>query len=107
MSRKQRLTHLSALFIGCALLPVSSFAQLSFQPSQPAQISSASTVTFHGDFNKDGREDLIVTNDSTIVDYLYLSNGNGTYQAPITLPALVQAIGDFNGDGKLDYAIYK
>ena len=100
MSLLQRVTHLSALLVGCALLPVSSFAQLSFQGHQIAQSSSANSVSAHGDFNNDGREDIISGGQ------LYLSNGDGTYQAPITLPApgYVNAIGDFNHDGKLDFA---
>ena len=109
MSFKQSVTQLSALLIGCALLPAGSFAQLSFQPSQP--VAKAFTVVAHGDFNNDGREDLVAfdeTSDSGPA-YLYLSNGGGTYRAPIRLPNVllrssIQAIGDFNRDGKLDFA---
>ena len=36
----------------------------------------------------------------------YLSAGDGIYQAPITLPASIGAIGDFNHDGKLDFVSY-
>ena len=93
----QRVIQLSALLIGCALLPVTSHAQLSFE-SHP--VAPAGTVTVHGDFNNDGREDLVVGNQ------LYLSTGDGIYQAPITLPASIGAIGDFNHDGKLDFVSY-
>ena len=93
----QRVIQLSALLIGCALLPVTSHAQLSFE-SHP--VAPAGTVTVHGDFNNDGREDLVVGNQ------LYLSTGDGIYQAPITLPASIAAIGDFNHDGKLDFVSY-
>ncbi len=104
MSVKQFVTLFSALLLGCALLPFSSFAQLTFQPSQIT--SSQYVLVAHGDFNNDGREDLVAEDDTRFqrVDHLYLSNGDGTYRAPIKLPAVVQAIGDFNGDGKLDYA---
>jgi hypothetical protein len=105
MSVKQFVTQLSTLLAGCALLPTGSFAQLSFQPSQ-ISIPPAYTVVAHGDFNNDGREDLVVTSQTSggPIDQLYLSKGDGTYEAPKALPALVQAIGDFNHDGKLDFA---
>src|SRR5882757_2354939 len=103
-----RSSSLAALLVGCALLPVSSFAQLSFQPRQVAQVASGSNVVAHGDFNNDGREDLVVitynATSQTYIDQLYLSSGDGTYDAPKALPALVQAVGDFNHDGKLDFA---
>lgn len=108
MSSLQRITSLSALLVGCALLPVSSFAQLSFQPRQVAQVASGSNVVAHGDFNNDGREDLMVitynATSQTYIDQLYLSSGDGIYEAPKALPTLVQAVGDFNHDGKLDFA---
>src|ERR1700735_3651402 len=93
-SMSRSLLSFSAILLGCALLPVSSFAQLSFESHPVAQ---AGTVTIHGDFNNDGREDLVVGNQ------LYLSTGDGIYQAPTTLPASIAAIGDFNHDGKLDF----
>jgi hypothetical protein len=111
---QQRLLQWSALLLGCALLPVTSFAQVSF-PSHPITTNSnVIQVAGHGDFNNDGREDLMVekftqTSTSFTPTYqLYLSNGDGTYEAPKTLPAAVDslhtAIGDFNHDGKLDFA---
>lgn len=110
MSLLQRITSLSALLVGCALLPVSSFAQLSFQPRQAAQLASNSALIVHGDFNNDGREDLVVnTYDAakqTYVNQLYLSSADGTYEAPIALPAWVQTIGDFNHDGNLDLVTF-
>ena len=109
MSVKQFVTQLSALLIGCALLPAGSFAQVSFESQQIAKNPYLFNVTSHGDFNNDGREDLVaykvLSEDSAILQ-LYLSNGDGSYQAPVTLPASanVSFIGDFNGDGNLDFA---
>jgi len=68
--------------------------------------------TVLGDFNKDGNLDLVVlTNQTSIVEfYLYLGNGNGTFQAGVPVSAnsrwpLSGVAGDFNGDGNLDVAI--
>jgi hypothetical protein len=67
------------------------------------------------DFNGDGNLDLI-TGSSSGVD-LSLGNGDGTFQAPTVIalpPALPPngvsqvagvATGDFNGDGKMDFAV--
>jgi hypothetical protein len=68
-----------------------------------------------GDFNGDGRKDLVVsdfadrqTGGSGSVSVL-LGNGDGTFQTPIPLSAGTEpfplAVGDFNGDGKLDFAV--
>ncbi|MFL6428227.1 MAG: FG-GAP repeat domain-containing protein [Acidobacteriaceae bacterium] len=112
----QRRLQWPALLLGCALFPVASLAQVSFPSHQIAANSSVLDIAGHGDFNNDGREDLMVakfTQTSTTFTptyQLYLSSGDGTYQAPKTLPAPVGAnflgIGDFNNDGKLDFASF-
>ena len=108
MSLHHRFAPLSAaLLAACVLLPASSLAQLSFAPKQAAILDAASTVYTHADFNGDGREDIIVNTynaSSNLIQVIYLSTADGTYDAPKTLPASVQAIGDFNADGKLDFA---
>ncbi|HQU83513.1 MAG TPA: VCBS repeat-containing protein [Pyrinomonadaceae bacterium] len=67
-----------------------------------------------GDVNADGREDFITrgplaagTDEPTY--FLYTSNGNGTYNAPVFITAEHAGffIGDFNGDGRKDIAIRK
>ena len=66
-----------------------------------------------GDFNGDGIVDLVTGNncgDNSSCQGLtvYLGKGDGTFQNGITsmsqIPATDVAIGDFNGDGKLDVA---
>jgi hypothetical protein len=100
---------------------------------QPPALSSFSahemypTTLAVGDFNGDGRLDLAVSFSTGSLGsphgfiYIFLGNGDGTLQSPITYnsPNLAcsssapfclsepagLAIGDFNGDGKLDLAV--
>ena len=102
----------AALSTAAALLAGSAFAQTSFSAHTLYTSSSSDIVTVegHGDFNGDGREDLVasdVSNGSAQNGLLFLSTGDGTYGAPVRLPQPDSsgkfAIGDFNQDGKLDF----
>jgi hypothetical protein len=68
-----------------------------------------------GDFNGDGKPDLVVANEGSFGDFytdstirLLLGKGDGTFQDAVKYGAAVGvaslAVGDFNGDGKLDLA---
>jgi hypothetical protein len=61
-----------------------------------------------GDFNRDGKLDLAVTDSYTSSVAILLGNGDATFQIPIEYPTGTQptaiAAGDFNGDGILDLA---
>lgn len=73
--------------------------------------NSATNVQI-GDLNGDGKLDLATTTvaiNGTQTLNIFLGNGDGTFQTPITFPAGVGAgdmgIADFNNDGRLDFAI--
>lgn len=62
-----------------------------------------------GDFNEDGKQDLIVANASSSTVSLFLGNGDGSFETAISIfvganPISVVAA-DFDGDGHLDVAV--
>jgi hypothetical protein len=68
-----------------------------------AQSGAGCPVT--GDVNGDGKQDLIVPVNGTVV--VYLGNGNGAFTLQSTTPTPsggYLVVGDFNHDGKLDFA---
>jgi hypothetical protein len=95
---------------------IASAQSLSFVGGRDFQASQSDTsvsLIASGDFNGDGKVDLLTVT-STQNDYsisILLGNGDGTFQAPSTIttapPANITAIavGDFNGDGNLDFAV--
>src|ERR1043165_9486146 len=82
------------------------------QPAISLGLSAFNHSLAVGDFNGDGKLDLAVTNSQSNVVSILLGNGDGTFQAPpapLTLPNVNKpssvAVGDFDGDGKLDLAL--
>ena len=62
-----------------------------------------------GDFNGDGKLDLLSADWVNNTVSIRLGNGNGTFGAPLRYPTSsypgFTAVGDFNGDGKLDFVV--
>jgi hypothetical protein len=105
-------------FNSASLIDVSIFlgnGDGTFQPQivVPVSVPAAVINALLGDFNRDGKLDLAVLGHSTVENQvsILLGNGNGTFGpaqnfgtgAPFT--GGMHAIGDFNGDGKLDVAV--
>jgi hypothetical protein len=78
----------------------------------PYPCSNATVAQATGDFNGDGKLDVVTISSSSYLSVM-LGNGDGTFQTPITLnigatnffPEAI-AIGDFKGDNVLDVAVW-
>jgi hypothetical protein len=77
-------------------------------PLQIVDIGSDPYGLVTGDFDKDGKIDIIANNGNTGDSYLLKGNGNGTFGTPSLIPSLdtnnltAFDAGDFNNDGHLD-----
>jgi hypothetical protein len=78
-----------------------------FAPAQTYAVGSGPTAVAVGDFNRDGKIDIVTTNANGTVSVL-INNGNGTFGTAqnYTIGGLANsiAVGDFNHDGYLDIA---
>src|SRR5947209_11892 len=81
-----------------------------FRPGPSLTVGNGPAGVAVGDFNGDGKPDLVVANFNDNTLSVLLGNGDGTFQAAQTFggvgmqPQFV-AVGDFNRDGKLDLVV--
>jgi hypothetical protein len=112
------MSKLARLFALCLLIASFSFAQQtpSFtSPRQYGPITDYPQDFFGIDVNNDGHTDLIAISGgdagSAVVLNVFLNNGDGTFNGPITESSGTlhdtgrMGIADFNGDGNLDVAL--
>jgi hypothetical protein len=97
-----RLEHLEARWVP------------SFLPAVTYPVGTNPDAIAVGDFNGDGKPDLAVVNGGAYPQYqgsvsILLNQGNGTFAPAVSYPVehspVAVAVGDFNGDGKLDLAV--
>ncbi len=114
MQRNRFLSVLPALSLLTLVLlvlaaPSAQAGSGKFQPHTDYATGGGASDIAIGDFNQDGKIDLVTTNcDSNTVSVL-MGNGDGTFQTHVDYdtglcPHSV-VVADFNGDGKMDMAV--
>lgn len=82
---------------------------IQFRPAVPAGAISNAVVA--GDFNRDGHMDFVEANGGTDDLWIYLGNGDGTFQLPRIIPLtkgltpVYLATADLRGNGILDLVV--
>ena len=84
-------------------------SQGDFLPPIAFPVGAGPSDITSGDFNGDGKSDVIVVNSQDLTLSVLLGNGDGTFESLVielegSLPFSIDS-GDINGDGKLDIAI--
>ncbi|RMH35221.1 MAG: VCBS repeat-containing protein [Nitrospirae bacterium] len=82
---------------------------LVFTPTSRHQVGHTPQAIVAGDFNQDGRLDVVTVNSTSDDVSVLLGNGNGTFRAAVSfgvgkMPMFVAAE-DLTGDGRLDLAV--
>src|SRR5688572_18382062 len=102
-----------AAILGCICVPV--FGQsITFLPRQDYAAGFDPRSAAFGDFNSDGRTDVIVSNTAGMAEgnptlSVFLNSGGGNFALSSTIPVDTQpyyiTAADFNGDNRPDLAI--
>jgi hypothetical protein len=107
-------TRLLAILLFLLLLNISASATVAFKTAVTYPVGTTPRAVAAGDFNGDGKVDLVVANagnagagDDGSVSVL-LGNGDGTFQPANNIPAGKNptsiAVGDSNGDNRPTFA---
>ena len=82
---------------------------VSFAPRQDFPAGQGPNYIVPGDFNKDGKPDIAVTNSRDNTVLILLGTGDGSLQRGVTLPTqsipFALAVGDVNADGSTDLVV--
>lgn len=98
------------LFCGGTLMHAQFFTPAVGSPFPVGTVSGAVSV-MTGDFNHDGKLDLVTTNGNSNTVSIFLGNGAGGFTQASGSPIAVgtdpifSVVGDFNSDGNLDLAV--
>ncbi|HEV3306380.1 MAG TPA: FG-GAP-like repeat-containing protein [Candidatus Sulfotelmatobacter sp.] len=86
--------------------PTLGWAQFETRSIEPVAPYYGAFSIATGDFNRDGRLDVVVAGDSGFT--VSLGNGDGTFRSPMFYPTQLSdslAVGDFNNDGNPDIVV--
>jgi uncharacterized repeat protein (TIGR01451 family) len=108
----QRRSFTMAIAIAISLVTPSQMRATDFAPPQSYPVGTKPVAIATGDFNGDGKLDLAVLNNTSEDISILFGNGDGTFKATINTPVSHSgngpsafAVGDFNGDKKLDIVV--